>query len=387
MYLVNYTNGWDIFSNNRSLPMILAHSDEGNISFTDIQRYNNINSYLNSLAKNISKVPQDTTVGEWKIYDSMITSEALKTIQPMRDPPVNTDDWPIVVPHDTIIGNGGWANPVLVSTTIDTVVYTPHFMTTLWGQGSPWNTYIPYCGWAHMLVGCSAVAVGQFLYCTHFTYGRPLFTQSVGLYDPIMNTYSFSNPSNTIWNSMAKYEYEPFKSADSTAVFLGYIAKAISTNFGLEVSTAYNSDILPFLFYNGFVRTSREYPTYSAISTLIQQHRPLIMEIAESNETTGHLLVVDAIKKTRITRRYQYGWLGTDNEGNLVMTFDGHGQVAMFKYISYVDVVSEEEQIQMNWGWGGYCNDIWFSLMPSSVWSADVYNYDIQYVWLMDFAY
>lgn len=35
MYIVNYSEGWDIFSSNKYVPMILASSEKGNINLQD----------------------------------------------------------------------------------------------------------------------------------------------------------------------------------------------------------------------------------------------------------------------------------------------------------------------------------------------------------------
>lgn len=392
LFLANYpSGGWEIFSNNRSLPMSFASSNEGFIRVPSDTSENIMDAYIISLANGIKTIPEKDSYGDWRAYSSTISNEELQYLSNNvnRASTTSNEEWPIVVSHDSVVGRGGWVNPVLVSETIDTIVYVPHFMRTHWHQREPWNSFIPYGpDGEHMLVGCSAVAVGQYLYYTHQTYGKPSVEPSIGIYHSATNSYSFSNLSNTIWSEMALHDYDTVRSSDSTAVVLGHIAWAINTSFGSNGSSASIINILRYLDRVGFHLSNRCFPNYSTISTLIRQHRPLILELGSSN-SDGHLLVIDAIKKTIVKKTYRYGWLGIDHDGNLTMEFDSHGQVSSYKYISYETVSTEEEQVQMNWGWettyfGSYDN-VWYSLVPSTVWSAGFNSFDSQNVWLLDF--
>lgn len=391
LFLANYpSGGWEIFSNNRSLPMSLASSEVGTLDIPNDSVNNLMDAYIISLANNVKNVPETQSYGDWKAYDSTISSEELQSLMGNLTSVSNShNDWPIEVSHDSIVGRGGWANPVLVSEIRDTVVYVPHFLRTHWHQEFPWNNYIPLSTeGAHMSVGCGAVAVGQYLYYTHQTYGKPISMPNTGIYNNATNRYSFYNLSPTIWNKMSIHDFDFSHSCDSTAVYLGYIAEAIHTNYGPTLSGSYTNNTLNFLETLGFHLSNRCFPSYNAISIFIRQHRPLILELGITG-STGHLLVIDAIRKINVTKRYRYGWLGIDHDGNMTMEFDSTGNITSYKYISYEDIESTEEQVQMNWGWGfGYFNnydDVWYSLLPSSVWHTDGYDFDSQNVWLLNF--
>lgn len=391
MYIVNYSEGWDIFSSNKYVPMILASSEKGNINLQDTSLTSIFKLYMDDLAEYVHTARGEESYGNWKAYDSTIkTKELNEILQSATTADVNTEGWPIVVDHDSVMGRGGWSNPELVSTSIDTIVLVPHFIRTTWHQKKPWNVYRPIVNGLHKEVGCSAVALGQFLYYTHNTYRVPSKMPSKAVLNPSTGDYSFSNMSSTVWNRMALLESEPGHKRDSAALMLGYIAQAIGTYHSAEGNfIASNVNVMNFLYLNGINVTNRVYPTYSAISTLIRQHRPLIAEIYDSNYEDGHMLIIDAIMKTKKTTRYRYGWLGLDQDGNLAMTFDNNGRVSQYKYISYKDIETYDERIQMNWGTDNFVTHLdegWFPLKAGEAWPTEDHSYGRHYVWLWDFV-
>jgi hypothetical protein len=165
MYIANYTSGWELYSADQRTPLIMASSETGSFDMNDNTMAPAFKSYLNSVAEELYQIKQmDTTEGE--------TYGLWKTVSIQND---EVDQQMIeVAPRaaGTQPGSGYW---VLLSTTTPvTSTNTSNRLTsTRWGQGYPWNVYVPFVQGSatqHCVAGCAPVATAQYLYYLHLEY-------------------------------------------------------------------------------------------------------------------------------------------------------------------------------------------------------------------------
>lgn len=220
-FLANYTEGWELFSNNTSLPMVLmksekynfypnvgALSDESDSSFLD---------FYNGLINGLSSYPEDEDPNPtWVLYSED------------RDPGVD--------PVPSFVG---------IAATVEKQTYTPKGgrLKTQWNQRGYYNLYTPFYKDStkiHSPLGCSAVAVGQMAYHSNKYFGVPTHTSSKAGYNKDSNTYYFYESSTSAWGLIDSGENESFCKnpikMETTAAFLGNIAVQIRTKFGTKYS-------------------------------------------------------------------------------------------------------------------------------------------------------
>ncbi len=135
MYIANYGNGWDLFSNNHHVPMIMASAESGSFDTTTMSVP--AKEYIENIANELHQVHKTSkesgmTYGLWNsVYvqnDEVDMADV--TIAPQAEGTMPSE-------------NGYWVlidrkNTAQYSNQID------HLTTTKWFQGSPFNSYIPY---------------------------------------------------------------------------------------------------------------------------------------------------------------------------------------------------------------------------------------------------
>lgn len=72
MHIANYGNGWDLFSNDKRMPMLVMSSDSGNFDMNDANMPPSMKSYIYSVADEIHQLraideAKSLTYGEWNI--------------------------------------------------------------------------------------------------------------------------------------------------------------------------------------------------------------------------------------------------------------------------------------------------------------------------------
>lgn len=84
MYIVNYEDGWELYSNDTSLPMILGKSDTGSLDLNSNSIPENLKGYFENTAALIharfsTGLSNSQSVGEWGIYvpDSIAFGDTL----------------------------------------------------------------------------------------------------------------------------------------------------------------------------------------------------------------------------------------------------------------------------------------------------------------------
>ena len=107
------------------------------------------------------------------------------------------------------------------------------FITTTWGQGSPYNTQCPTIGDEHCVTGCVATAMAQVMNYMQCPEGE---TSSLG--DYTTNSYQIAvdalPPTSFEWGNMTD---------DDIARLMRYCGQAVQMDYGLDESGAYEYDV------------------------------------------------------------------------------------------------------------------------------------------------
>ena len=284
MYIANYGEGWEVFSNDPRVPMVLMKSDSGNFYPTALDNespfdalFQNTAQYLSSV-KNEDFAPTDTINSEWMAY-------GIKTL--------GVDD-----PEKDLDSNGGYHWKYVGCSSRDYYdVYMPKDgrLATVWHQENPFNSYTPFIGENHASLGCMAVAIGQYLYFTHYKDNRPEKTVTNAIYNAKSNLYTFSGSSSTIWDSFIKVETNE-SNMTSTSIFLGWIAQKIDTQFQ-ESNSFINEFDKSLIFFNeqtGLNASESKYSKYS-VKEMLEKGYPVLIRNSIYNDRVkiGHAWVID----------------------------------------------------------------------------------------------
>lgn len=364
LYVVEYGEGWEIFSNSFNMPMSLIKSDTG--SFTEAMTnpspgfrflYDQI---LNTLRADKATSNSQAVTGseEWIPF---IASPASSTPTPTNPPETAVY---------TLVGQKEIYNN---NTTV------PHLIATHWHQNNPLNNFMPFQLYEpdkHTVVGCNAVTIGQLLYYSHYKWGLQTSIPSIATYNPQANEYLFSNFSTDRYSQMYTYYFSTWD-GDAAPIFLAWIAKEIEStakyqeklHIGTESYLSKASD-----FYKkktGYNVTFKDYNKQEA-ANMVLSGRPVPLSLNEGK--SGHSVIIDALDKTESNIDYYYAYVtpGSDsgNPGTDPTMPSGPTTSPGSDYDSlvarYGQIYTENHSIfyisfRFNWGWGGKNDDLWIN--------------------------
>lgn len=372
MYLVNYSDGWEVLSGDSRAPRVLMKCASGNVTLDELKAIPGQRAFLSALSANLEIARYDDLFAEEKILDSWNKTEI------ERGGPLDQFVVPVLTGEDRVIIQSRLRN---------------HLMSTAWGQGAPWNQYAPYTNstmTSHCYTGCVPVASAQVLYYLHNKIGVPASvygTVSCNAYIPtnqssvvLTNTNtSFSNSSSANWGMMPLNQSNTGGS-DKVSALMVYLGYLYSANYGLNGTSAYAGNTTSvFPYYFGI---SCQYHTASSLSFLksttdnqiYEDEIPIIMSVSDENTGGGHAIVLDGFKylKERVTRYYDYYITGPDL------------QIQPGQLPDWSDSRTKEEEswyVAINWGWNGAYNNtggnpIWYNI--EAAWLVSSYNYSLK---------
>lgn len=383
MYVAQYENGWELYSANTATQMIIFSSDEGVFDMNDPNMPDPFRNILMDKLEEIRNTPKEGLPINRSWGGIGITKEELDNVPVICHTKngVHTrsgEDYP----------EGDWF--LLESEDLSTEVETsPKLISTKWGQQYPWNQYTKMKkdsnnNLTHTPVGCVPVAIGQYLYYTHFKDGLP--SNTVATASPINNgtDFNFSGSSGTIWDNMAKIWWNV--GTQETALLLGYIGREMNADYDHDGTAVYPSQWFSYLnrtysnvfsnekYDNNYVVRSldRSYPV------IISDYGYATTDIKKENKV-GHLFLIDQYRKTTEKTRCVYGlirdeWDGDGDDPYQDNEVDEEGNITGFAYTKEVILTSNTVEFSMNWGWNGSTYDSkWYRSVYT--WTAGGYDF------------
>ena len=368
-FLANYDEGWELFSNNTSLPMVLMKSESGSFYPLDKDKKSPFESFYDNFIEDLSSRPVcEETSAMWDFFGNDMEAQIQSS----------SGDW---------VGN---------ACDFAESVYNPKGgrLKTQWGADEYYNQCIPYYydfTHVHSSVGCNAVALGQMLYHSNKYFGLPKSTVTTAVYDPETNQYNFSGDDTSVWSLMDSGEDESFKYNKEkmmpTAVFLGYIAKIINSNFGrfFPAETSAEADNCSTVIANQMnVGAQRSFYSWDNIVSTLSMGYPSLSVSFKTNN--GHTYIIDEAKQIReiwydvFSFNSPIGGEDIDDgesSENSGLSLDDFRK--KYGNISYdVAYVFHERWLKMNWGWEGQYNEV--SINADKVlWEFGPHSYNRHY--------
>lgn len=371
-YVIQYEQGWEVISADKRGPIVLAHSDDG--TYEESISNEEISAWMASFAQEIENRKKDTNHYN-NISDDVLEKESASLVF-WKMVTADTDylNKKVIVtkpPMDPIVYEGYWQ---LVGQYSSTVVYdyVPHLIQTKWHQQAPFNYYCPYQTDYSIKApaGCVAIAGAQMLYYLHYYFNRPVTAPISASCSGTINNYSmsFSGTSSTIWDSMITDNYDinryyDTSYSDDCSALIAQVGYQINMNYGNGSSSAVTQDLVNNVFAPRGISCNYINYNTSKLFARLQNSEPVITRASSS--AGGHAFIIDGYQSTATAYYTDYQW----------MKYLGDGQYEPDdRYLHEVFYGTPTLQmIYMNWGWGGYYDDVAYS--PSGTWNADGENY------------
>lgn len=360
-FIANYhAGGFEIFTNDFSLPMVIARSEKGYFTPLTIDEDTPFHNFFKGLAEYLATAPSHSGYidASWPV--SPVT-------KPLKAP---------VIPGEEII------NLIYVGQAYDvkSEIHTPQGgrLTTKWGQTDGYNQCIPSASYedgtispVRGVVGCNGVAAGQYLYHSNKYYGLPDKVPATATYNRGTNTFTFSNFTDKAWQSIDDginpELSQSYAKLYPTSVFLGYCAASVMSKYNIGETNAYPTNTISFINKEtGLSFKSGRY-TDKNVKNILQAGRPVIAYsywLDESgNRSRGHTYIIDYLNEVSTTTYDVWArWDSTSGEPRPEEN-SGSGTLQdfqiMFGNIEYRSTHSSQNiWLKMNWGWFGNYDEV-----------------------------
>ncbi len=386
LYIAQYADGWEVYSAREEANLLIFSSDRGQFDMADPNMPKSVRDLILANAEAIRNIPKDANIPVHESWGAPAMTEddfAKGKITIRRSDTRATSD------EDLPPGTWVLIEKEVLSTDVTT---SPKLTVTKWGQQNPWNKYTKLITvnnqptWAP--VGCTPVAVGQYLYYTHFLNGIPKTTISSAV--PNGSTdYTFVGESNDIWNQMAVAYGYGYSGYDQTAVFLGYLGRMLKADYVKNPTSVAINDKLNYLSGVYGVPFVEQDINFWYIKNSINQKYPVLAG-AQTNKTTsgesqslaGHAFIIDRYRVTTETVRYLYGldrdsWSGDGDDPYDNNDVDDQGNIIGWAYTNEIIKEFTSEEISMNWGYSGQWDYIFYH--PYYSWDAGGHNFNLRH--------
>ncbi len=367
LYLVNYSDGWELLSGDRRLERVLAFCDEGHLSEGDMYLNPVLSDWLDNNKEYISDLLSyadfQQTDGSFDTWNGLLSNPG--------------DEW-----HEWYTE---YLNPVTLQQN--------HLLSTKWGQDYPWNTKTPLnCDGDHCAAGCTMVAAGQVLYYLHNKLGVPSSSPKNGITYLQIPTPSdsltiapgyamFDTPDSDTWDLM------PLDSTSVTGYF-DYVA-TLMLRLGYRLGATYHHastgasfDLIPTVFGNDY----GVYCQLAGIEHMINYSlsgSPAYVGPFNTimNETYYREMPVIAGVRRGVPNNYHYHSIVIDGFRYITQTKRTHYVKRSTGETMYIDQEIRSMSVCINWGWDGSHQDSssgspnWYSISTFWAVGARQYNY------------
>lgn len=330
LYIVNYEQGWEVFSADKRAPRVFAKADTGSITIQDF----------------VAIPPLKC------LYDAFVENVCFLKANPHLKPHIDfIDCWDAIKANDQ-----EQSNKLPRTRSGESEVVQNHLLQTKWGQDYPWNIRAPYTDinlYTHCQTGSGPVALAQVLYY-YYTYYFPYYlNMTYGIqYVPYLDSYNYayiqSGSTYTylldsevtfissyddpclIWNSMPKNQYES-GSFEAVATLMTDMGVATQSKYYATETTTNPYNVFTVLLNKCNLTAYLVSVDFDELSDMIiQDYNPAIMLLGyldSNNWVYNQYVVADAMEElytdSVLTSRYigfnwgfdgQYDtlWLNTD---------------------------------------------------------------------------
>ena len=170
---------------------------------------------------------------------------------------------------------------------------------------------------------------------------------------------------------------------NATGIFLAYSASQLGsyyTGTGTATDFAKYENYLKKTYNTEFSRvTSKD---YNLIKNTISKKYPLIVyaagQIISDGSSAAHLFIIDQYRQRTIETKYTYGWTGLDSNGSDPHGRDEEGNIIDYGIINVIYKTSTTDEVSMNWGWGGWYDNVYCNFQAP--WSIGSSSYNKSFI-------
>ena len=302
MYLLNYSNGWEMMPGDKRFPLQVAYNDEGTLDYAnmhDAQR-----AWFDNMAKEISFMKK-----HGKNYENEYNKvwKAFSKRNKKKGPKSRGE-------------NGEWIYHNTRETS--SVTEKPHLITTLWHQGRhnistssalEYNKYCPINSnrTFHKPVGCTAVAGGQVLNYLYQKGWSLTNVPNIATPNADMSEYSFTSPSTSVWNEIRN------NNVDAIAKLLGHVGILSGMRYGDESSGAtVTTELIKAFNHYGVGYDTEDFWDTTIIWNNLKSNLPVIVSMAgkkPNNQSVAHSLIIDGFRNVITTYTDVYIYVENPN--------------------------------------------------------------------------
>lgn len=288
MYLVNYNQGWKLYSVDKRMPTVLA------VNYVE-------------RGKRASDILQNKAISSW-VSDIAGQTSYLATTDEYDENSESLEQWATQgrgikrIPYQPVPGEYIYVGREEVSRQ---TVLVPHVTKTLWHQEEPFNKYCPTISANSEMrcpTGCVAVATSQYLYFLQdklgYSFNMPLLGSCIGAHN---ENYIQSFTRFATWDLSAlpltdntiQYSSDQF---DRAALVIGYAAKQVRMAFGPSGSGTLYANAQSFLNSVGVKGKFVEWKDINLENIVGVRKEPVITRGTSDTLAIGHMFMIDGCK-------------------------------------------------------------------------------------------
>lgn len=398
LFFVNFDDGWVVISGDKRTEPILARSSSGSIDPYNIDNpgvalwFADVENAIKSIKTNSVRTRSvDNNISEqWIYYETQLAFQKAQTEDALSTNP-NGAARIKLPPRGDENGTYYLMQKHISSSSTEEVTHTlNHLIQTKWDQGSPWNSNCPaYEGESKCPTGCVATAMAQMLYYLHYKIGKPTGLWHTAkwhgnIYQSISMERSNYVDNSDRWNMMPYYGYDETEYTDYVASFMADIGYRVNMSYGSDASGAQHNTYVPT--FRSFGINSSSLINYDANAVIQQLDAGFPVFIRADASVGGHAWIIDGYKTRKTTTYYNYVWETIYVPENYV--YPG------YPYVGWPLTLEEataqgvrhgtretnvrhtyQDNVLMNWGWGGRYDNVEYDSFTSTIWRAGEYDF------------
>jgi len=316
-FLLNYTKGWKIISNDIRTQPVLAASEDGHITLDELSG-EDLEIWLQAVA---TQYKQTNSLG---ISDEELSSNiafwcSFPSIKLRNRPePVKTKD-----AFDSLSGETYQWKRTLISNTSSSSITNdiPHLVNALWGQGEPWNIDLEFIDDVtgepfRLPTGCAPVAIAELFHYLHSFLNKPngLYHDHILLQTTITGGYAYFNwnfynyqSNSTRWSQMPLWS---LSASDETAKYVSDLMLHIGylLGQGYSIDNSYVPSINGSVFSSYGIQYSTSSYNTSTVRSSILSSLPVLVKARRQYSSTAHAWLIDGLIENTTTNQTSYIW-------------------------------------------------------------------------------
>lgn len=342
LYVINYgdNDGWVLASADRRTSAVMAMGETGDFDYQTALTNDGLAAWLNTVKDGIKFL---------KEHPDYVPDSSL--VQSCPTPDIKTKDGG--GEHE-----GEWLQLVYTMIAPQVRYYVDHLMDTQWGQGSPWNTCVPFDGNGNRCkTGTGPAALAQLAYywrkpSTAYAYG----TCTTNYYET--SDLQLYNASASVWNTMSLDGVSGTSAGNQAVAALMAEIGASTQSMYLPTKTVSSMSYCgSYLTSKGYSITLSSFDNDMVLSSILAD-RPVLLCV--SSGTDYEYAVIDGIEVYADCTIYFYQWMPIGTYPPVEPEYPDMEHLENYEIsVNWGDNVNYYHRV--NWGFDGLYDNGWYT--------------------------